>query len=555
MLVDGDAEAIPQLPPTIQALLAARLDGLDPPERTVLQRAAVVGRTFWSGSVVDLVPSDVRPDVGALLLALARKELIEPEPSTIAGEDSFRFRHALIRDAAYAALPKASRGELHERFALWLEQRTGEDELVGYHLEQAHRFRAELGVPDLEIATRAGSLLAAAGRRAFARDDMPAALNLLERALGLAELDEERPELLRELAAARWAAGDVTIAHDLLDEAIRRAADRGNVREEWYGRLERAARDHATHTGRDELVEVATEAIAVFESIDDDLGLARAWRRLALASHTSCRFADAASQSERALRHAQRTGDAAEEARIVDVLCSALLFGPEPARSAIVRCRSLLEAAGSNRVLEAAVRSTLAGLEAMQENVATARDEAARAATTYDELGLRLLRAGLAEIIATSELLAGETGRAEQELRLSYDILEAADAGALLAIPAARLASLSIAEGRLHEAERLLAVAERGLDPADPLALAVSRQAAAELAAAHGGTTEAAQLAQEAVDALADGDAPGLRADALALVAMLAGAEPEEALELYTAKGNLAAAERLRALALARVTR
>jgi len=118
-----------------------------------------------------------------------------------------------------------------------------------------------------------------------------------------------------------------------------------------------------------------------------------------------------------------------------------------------------------------------------------------------------------------------------------------------------RFASLSIAEGRLHEAERLLAVAERGLDPADPLALAVSRQAAAELAAAHGGTTEAAQLAQEAVDALADGDAPGLRADALALVAMLAGAEPEEALALYTAKGNLAAAERLRALALARATR
>jgi class 3 adenylate cyclase len=555
MLVDGGADAVPQLPPTIQALLAARLDGLDPPERTVLQRAAVVGRTFWSGAVVDLAPSDVRPDVGALLLALARKELVEPEPSTIAGEDSFRFRHALIRDAAYAALPKASRGELHERFAAWLEQRTGEDELVGYHLEQAHEYRAELGGPDPEIAARAGGLLAAAGRQAFARDDMPAALNLLERALALADLEEERPELLRELAAAHWAAGDVTLAHDLLDEAIGRAADRGNVREEWYGRLERAARDHATHTGRHELVEVATEAIAVFESIHDDLGLARAWRRLALASHTACRYADAATQSERALRHARRAGEAAEEARIVDVLCSSLLFGPEPAQSAIVRCRALLGAAGSNRVLEAAVRSTLAGLEAMQENAEVARDEAARAATTYDELGLRLLRAGLAVIVATSALLAGETGRAERELRLSYETLEAAGAGAFLATPAARLASLAVAGGRLHEAEQLLAVAQRSLDPDDRSALAVCRQAAAEVAATQGRATEAAQLAQDAVDALADTDALGSRADALALAATLAGTEPDEALELYEAKGNLAAAGRLRALVIARPTR
>jgi class 3 adenylate cyclase len=555
MLVEGGADAGPQLPPTIQALLAARLDGLDPPERTVLQHAAVVGRTFWSGAVVDLSAAEMRPEVGALLLSLARKELVEPEPSTIAGEDSFRFRHALIRDAAYAALPKASRGELHERFATWLEQRSGGDELVGYHLEQAHRFRAELGVPDPEVAARAGGLLAAAGRHAFARDDMPAALNLLERALAVADLDEDRPELLRKLAAAHWAAGDVALAHDLLDEAISRAAQGGNLREEWYGRLERAARVHATHAAGGDLVGVATEAISVFESLHDDLGLARAWRRLALASHTGCRYADAAAQSERALRHAQRAGDAAEEARIVDVLCSALLFGPEPAPSAIVRCRTLLEAAGSNRLLEAAVRSTLAGLEAMQGNAEVARDEAARAATTYDELGLRLLRAGLAEIVATCELLAGETGRAERELRRSYDILEAAGAGAFLATPAARLASLCVARGRLHEAERLLAVAERGPDQGDPSALAVCRQAAAEVAAAHGRTTEAVQLAQEAVDALADSDAPGLRADALALAAALSGAEPEEALELYAAKGNLAAAERLRALAIARATR
>jgi class 3 adenylate cyclase len=555
MLVDDGADTGVQLPPTIQALLAARLDVLDPAERTVLQHAAVVGRTFWSGAVVDLSPAELSTDVGALLLSLTRKELVEPESSTLAGEDSFRFRHALIRDVAYAALPKASRGELHERFAEWLDHRGGEDELVGYHLEQAHLFRAELGAPDPEVAARAGRLLAAAGHRAFARNDMPAALNLLERALALAGLDEAPPQLLRELAAAHWAAGDVAVAQELLDEAIRLACDRGDMREEWYGRLEHAARLHATHAARDDLVEVATEAISVFESLDDDLGLARAWRRLALASHTHCHFADAASRSERALGHARRAGDAAEEARIVDVLCSALLFGPEPAQSAIERCRALLDAAATNRLLEAAVRSALAGLEAMRGHVEVAREEAARAAATYDELGLRLLRAGLAEIVAASELLAGETGRAERELRLSYEILEAAGGGALVTAPAARLASLAVQGGRLDEAERLLAVAGPGLDPDDCSALAVCRQAAAEVAAAQGRPTEAALLAQEAVDALADTDAPGLRADAAALTATLSGAEPEEALELYEAKGNLAAAQRLRALVIARPTR
>src|SRR5581483_8397519 len=105
----------------IQALLAARLDQLEAPERTVLQRGAVEGRLFHRGAVIALAPDGTQVD--AELARLVRKELVRPDTPQLPAEDAFRFRHMLIRDAAYDALPKAARAELHERFATWLETR------------------------------------------------------------------------------------------------------------------------------------------------------------------------------------------------------------------------------------------------------------------------------------------------------------------------------------------------------------------------------------------------------------------------------------------------
>src|SRR6266545_4557774 len=175
------------VPPTIQALLAARLDQLDPQERGVLQCGSVEGRVFHRGAVQALAPEEAQ--LPARLTALVRKELVRPDKPQFAREDAFRFRHLLIRDAAYDALPKAVRAELHERLATWLEQHGAElvelDELLGYHLEQACRYHAELGQPDPALAERAIEHLAAAGRRALWRVDEPAAASLLERALEL----------------------------------------------------------------------------------------------------------------------------------------------------------------------------------------------------------------------------------------------------------------------------------------------------------------------------------------------------------------------------------
>ena len=157
------------MPPTIHALLAARLDQLDPTERGVLERGAVAGRVFHQSAVEYLL--DQEPKVHLCLNSLVRKELIQPHEAQIPGDNAFRFRHQLIRDATYDALPKTVRAELHERFADWLETSRPHmievDELRSYHLEQAVRYQTELGYTDPMLIKRAGDQLAVAGRRAL----------------------------------------------------------------------------------------------------------------------------------------------------------------------------------------------------------------------------------------------------------------------------------------------------------------------------------------------------------------------------------------------------
>jgi predicted ATPase len=134
---DGDVA----VPPSIQALLAARLDRLEPVEGALLECASIIGNEFWHRTVTDL---GAEP---AVLPGLVRKELIAPHRSTtFTTDDAYQFRHDLIRDAAYAEIAKERRAGLHERCAVWMEQHLSEhDEIVGYHLEQAHCHRTEVG--------------------------------------------------------------------------------------------------------------------------------------------------------------------------------------------------------------------------------------------------------------------------------------------------------------------------------------------------------------------------------------------------------------------------
>ncbi len=176
-------------PGSIKALLAARLDRLPIREREVLQFAAVVGKTFTREAVEALVEADAVPDVAKQLESVVRKEIIRPNRSSPDTIDAYRFRHILIRDAAYAALPKGDRAELHERFADFQERAAGDrlteyEEVIGYHLEQATHYRQGLGRDDertRDLARRAAQLLGAAGIHAIQRGDALASNRLLER--------------------------------------------------------------------------------------------------------------------------------------------------------------------------------------------------------------------------------------------------------------------------------------------------------------------------------------------------------------------------------------
>ena len=216
-----------QVPPTIHALLQARLDTLGAEERTVIERGAVEGKVFHRGAVTALAPEPHRDGVPGWLLSLVRKELVRPDRSQIPGDDAFRFRHLLIRDTAYESLPKAVRAELHERFADWLDAHAAlfeQDEIVGYHLEQAATYRVELDPDDSRAAglgERAAARLATAGRAAFARDDIHATRNLLGRAVSLLPEGDTRRSLLGDLIEATIEATDREAAVALLDELER----------------------------------------------------------------------------------------------------------------------------------------------------------------------------------------------------------------------------------------------------------------------------------------------------------------------------------------------
>jgi class 3 adenylate cyclase/tetratricopeptide (TPR) repeat protein len=558
---EGDSSAEIAVPPSIQALLGERLDRLESSERAVVERAAVIGRQFWGRAVVDLLDPEDRSGALSQLLSLVRKGLIEPDRSTFADEDAFRFRHALIRDAAYAALPKALRADLHERAADWLDRNAGESpaelaEIAGYHLEQAFRLREQLGPVDAsgrELAARAGTLLGAAGRRAYARDDIPAAINLLDRAVALVtEDDPAQLELVRELSGALWAVGEVARAEALLDGLLVSAAAAGDRRLEWYALLDRAG--WRAGGNPEALLETANQAIPVFEELGDDLGLARVFRRIATARRMLGQLGGSATAAERAIRHARLAGSAQEESRSVDVLCTSLLFGPAPAPQAITRCRELLAEARGNPLGEAAVLSSLAGLYAMQGAFDDARSSAERARAIYEERGLRLPIAGLTQITGPAELLAGDAEAAERELRLGYEILVAAGAHSFVGLQAALVAEALLARGRGDEAGAFGRISDESPNY-DVGSLIIRLGVRARLAAAAGRADAAVELAREAEAAAAATDAPNFRGDALMVLAQAlvvagrpdeAGRAADAARVLYERKGNVVAARTAR---------
>ena len=265
-----------RVPPTIHALLAARLDQLEEHEREVLERGAVEGRLFHRGAVEALYPEETH--VATRLTSLVRKDLVRPDKAELPGEDAFRFRHLLIRDAAYEALPKSARADLHERFAAWLEEFGADlpelEEILGYHLEQAVRYRQELGQPvDTALATRARARLAAAGRRASQRGDFHAGANLMRRAdeLPLApDLALQSDEIM-----SIYFATPGPVAVEVGQRHLEKAIESGDRAAELCARMEieRVSTFLEPVARSDQLERLANEADALFEATENLPGL------------------------------------------------------------------------------------------------------------------------------------------------------------------------------------------------------------------------------------------------------------------------------------------
>lgn len=534
-----------RMPPTIHALLSARLDRLEPFEQAVLQRAAVAGREFSLAAVADLEPADERGQVATTLLALVRKEFVRPAPDRFPADDGFSFRHALIRDAAYAGVPKRARADLHARFAGWLDSRGAPPEVVGYHLEQAYRNGAEVGAPDEELAERAFRLLGIAGRTAYERDDMKAAINLLERASDLVSGDAE---LLILLGSAYMSAGDFAHGHDALVEAERVAVD--DQRLEIRAGIELAF--HAALTGAAastaEMVAVAEQALPVLDELGDHAGLSRAWLLMSEAQVASS-WEDRATALERALHHARRAGDRRQQSAIVARLAQALHYGTTPVEAAIERCEQFLGEAEGDRALAAALMSTLGGLNAMRGDFERARSLWADSRSLYEELGLHHRRAARSLVSATIELLAGDPVAAERELRVGYETLAAMGETWVRATIAAYLAAVLVELSRSEEAIAFTRESEENASDDDVVTQVVWRGARARaLATAEPATADA--LAREAVERALSTDFLDLRAGALLDLAAVSGDLDAlaRAIEEYERKGNIVGAGRARAL-------
>jgi class 3 adenylate cyclase/tetratricopeptide (TPR) repeat protein len=551
----GPADSIP---PSIHALLAARLDRLPADERAVLERAAVAGKEFVRSAVLQLSDETQRQEVDALLLSLARKDLLAASPGR---EDAYRFRHALIRDAAYAGIPKELRGQLHEAFADWAIRatagRAGElDEIVGYHYEQAFRYREELGPLDERaraLADRAGELLGQAGERAFARHDMPAAVNLLARAITL--LHEEhaiRLQALPQLGSALMKTGDFTRADTVLGDALAGAAAAGDKRLELRTLIEREFFRTFTNpeSSTEEIVRIAEMAIPLLEELHDELGLAKAWWLRSEADVIAGRWAARAEALEQALHHAKSASDPREISTIIALLAQALEYGPTPVPEAIRRCEELRESVRDDAEVRAAIASTLAGLHAMQGHFDEARVLAEEGRVVYEELGLRYMRAARSLASGSIELLAGDPAAAVRELRWGYDELEKMGERGTRSTLAAFLAQALVEEGRYSDAIEFSKISEETGAAADVVTQAVWRSARAAALAQAGDSAAAEVLAAEAVE-LAEGtdflELQGNTLLSLANVLLLTGqseeAQPlvERARGAFERKGNTVA--------------
>ena len=553
------------IPPTIQALVAARLDALGSEERQVVDPASVIGLGFATEAVAHLVASEAATDVPHRLESLTAKQLVRP---VAAESDFYRFGHAVIKDAAYRSLLKRIRADLHERFVDWAEPVNRErgreiefEEILGYHLEQAYRYRSELGLVDMvarALGRRASEKLASAGRRALGRGDLSAAASLLERAAATREPDDpERWGLAPDLGMALMELGRFDEAMRELRETVATAEAAGDALLAAKARLVVCYVELYSGEGDNWSESTARQidhALRLFEDANDEVGQTLAWRLRIGLFGIAGQWADVAMAAEEVIGHAGLAGDTRAVTRAAISYATASVYGPTPVPEAIAQCEELLKRASTDQLAVVLIEVQLSQLVAMRGEFDRARELYTRARPRLEDLraGIQAARTSIGS--SRVELLAGDLAAAESELRRDYEALTAMGERNFLFTVGGLLARALLAQGRTDEAEELGAIVRDEAPPGDSDAQALWRSVMARVLARRSQADEALRLADEAVALRRESDVPIDLVDALedlAEVYLTLGRRSEseaaikEALALAERKGDSITARRL----------
>jgi class 3 adenylate cyclase/tetratricopeptide (TPR) repeat protein len=496
MLLEADGDRPDRIPDTIQALVAARIDRLEPAEKRLLQHASVIGRVFWRGARAR-VARDV--DVAALDRLVDRDLVVPEERSTIGHDEAFRFRHLLIREVAYGSTTKAQRADDHRTFAAWLAEHAPEElaEIRSYHLDRAAALLAELdGAPPSELAHDAAAALDEAGRRAMRRESYAAARRLFNRA------HELEPTPQRRLGAARaaWRLGDLpTLAREMRE--LVETVEEPSIRAQALAGLAHATL-HQT-ADAEAARALADEAVAL---LGEDGGAGIRFDVLGVAGEIASWTGDLKTVerlARDAVESAREAGRIDLEALALQVLGRTAMFRLDvPAAERVQRrAAALAEESGSARSRAAAIE-----LRAWIENALGRVDEAnalyRETLEIYRDLGYTTLVGKMTMYLGKSELDRGDPIAAERELRDAIRVLKGLGERGFLVEAQRGLAQALAAQGRLDEAERFALEARETVGQLDRYSQTTTALALGVVRAAQGRDEEAEEWLRTAVGEL-----------------------------------------------------
>ncbi len=488
-----------EVPSTIQALLAARLERLERHERELLERGAVEGEVFHRLALRAMADERLAAEIELRLGRLVRQELIRPHPATLPGDDAFRFRHLLIRDAAYDGLPKAARADLHERFARWLEKAAPQlvelDEIAGWHFEQAVRYRRELGQAlDPELAARAAEHLYSAGSRAFGRGDVVAARSLLQRTRALAPVgDVLRARASADLAAMLAMVGDLQGVPELLVDAEAHpetALDAAITRLTWQTSVQpRGAADRI-----DDQVPALLEQLT---AAGDLHGLFRCHQLLWNRHWLSTQAGPAAEHARLAADYARQAGESGNWTWAMACVLIALCHSG--ATADVVRgVLSTVQREHPGPAAVAMNESISGQLDLWEGRFESALQRAGQARASFRELGLLDAEGTCLELTAAVAKESGDPAGMLATYRELDHLVEGSQA--LRSTTQAQIAAAAVRLGHHAEAREALERAEAWSAVEDILNFAITHAVRARLALADGEREEAETWARSAVE-------------------------------------------------------